>query len=173
MRGSPCFPQNALNIVYGQLDHGLVSNPRRRRLCFRDMDTPGGRGKHKLSRDDGHLSGIKPLATEVRPSDNSTCVLYLKCQGRTKVSWLTYFIWKLFHLCIDHNIQLVAVHLAGKLNSLVDQLSRATRPVATEWALNSLVFRAITQKWGEPGIDLFATRLNKQLLVYVSPCPDD
>ena len=119
-----------------------------------------------------HFSSCHRGQTILMRTDNSTCVLYLKCQGRTKVSRLTYLTWKLFHLCIDHNIQLVAVHLAGKLNSLVDQLSRATRPVATEWALNSLVFRAITQKWGEPGIDLFETRLNKQLLVYVSPCPD-
>ena len=105
-------------------------------------------------------------------TNNSTCVSYLKHQGGTKVHHLTYLTWKLFHLCMDHNIHLVVVHLAGKLNTLADQLSRATRPVATEWALNSQVFRAITQKWGEPGIDLFATMLNKQLLIYISPCPD-
>ena len=79
-------------------------------------------------------------------TDNSTCVSYLKRQGGTKVPRLTYLTWNLFHLCVDHNIHLVAVHLAGKLNSLADQLSRATRPVAIEWALNSHVFRAITQK---------------------------
>ena len=32
--------------------------------------------------------------------------------------------------------------------------------------------QTITQKWGEPAIDLFATRLNKQLLINVSPSPD-
>ena len=77
-------------------------------------------------------------------TDNSTWVLYLKRQGGTKVPRLIYLTWKLFHLCMDHNIKLVAVHLAGKLN----------RPVATEWALNSHVFRAISQNWGEQGIDL-------------------
>ena len=102
-------------------------------------------------------------------TDNSTCVSYLKRQGGTSMPRLTYLTWKLFHLYMDYNIQLV--HLAGKLNTLADQLSRATRPVGTEWALNSHVFRAVTQKWGEPGIDLFATRLNKQL-IYVSPCQD-
>ena len=50
---------------------------------------------------------------------------------------LTYLTWKLFHLCIDHNFHLVVVHLAGKFNTMADQLSRATKPVATEWALNS------------------------------------
>ena len=39
MRGSPHFPQNVFNIVYRQLNHGLGSNPRPRRLCFRDMDS--------------------------------------------------------------------------------------------------------------------------------------
>ena len=116
-------------------------------------------------------SRLRGEAIRIR-TDNATCVSYLKRQGGTMVPWLTYLTWKLFHLCMDHNIQLVPVHLVGKFNSLADQLSRATRPVATEWDLNSYVFRAITQKWGEPGIDLFATRLNKQLLIYVSPCPD-
>ena len=61
MQGSPHFPQNVSNIVYGQLNHGLRSNPRRRRLCFRDLDSSRGRRKHKVSRDDGDLSGIEPL----------------------------------------------------------------------------------------------------------------
>ena len=81
-------------------------------------------------------------------TDNLTCIPYLKRQGGTKVPRLTYLTWKLFHPCMDHNIQLVMVHLAGKLNSLADQLSRVTRPVATEWALNSHIFRAITQNGG-------------------------
>ena len=76
-----------------------------------------------------------------------TDVSYLKCHGGTKVPRLTYLMWKLFHLCMDHNIHLVMVNLVGKLNTLGDQLSRATRPVVTEWALSSHVFRAITQKW--------------------------
>ena len=119
-----------------------------------------------------HFSSRLRGQTILIRTDNSTCVSLLKRQGGTKVPWLTYLTWKLFHLCMDHNIQLVAVHLARKLNTLADQLSRVTRPVPTEWARNSHVFRAITQKWGEPGIELFATRLNKQLLIYVSPCRD-
>ena len=93
------------------------------------------------------LSRLRGQTILIR-TDNSTYASYLKRQGGTKVPQLTYLTWKLFHLCMDHNVQLVAVHLAGKLKSLADQLSRATRPVATEWALNSHVFRAITQKWG-------------------------
>ena len=46
-------------------------------------------------------------------TDNSTCVSYIKRQGGTKVPQLTYLTWKLFHLCIDHSIRLVAIHLAG------------------------------------------------------------
>ena len=70
-RGSPHFPQNVFNIVYGQLHHGLRSNPRRRRICFRDMDTSRGRGKQTLSRDDGDLSGIEPLLISPLRSDHS------------------------------------------------------------------------------------------------------
>ena len=68
--GFPHFPQNVFNIVCGHLDHGLGSNPRCRRPCFWDMDSSGGRGKHKLSRDDGNLSGIEPLIISPPRSDH-------------------------------------------------------------------------------------------------------
>ena len=140
------------------------------------MDFSRGRGKHKLSRDDGNLSGIEPLLISPLRSDHPDSNRQLdlcfvpKPPGRHQGA--PFLTWKLFNLCMDHNIQLAVIHLAGKLNTLADQLSRATRPVTTEWVLNCPVFRAVTQKWGEPGIDLFATRLNKQLLIYVSPFPD-
>ena len=97
MWGSPHFPQNVFNIAYGQLDHGLGSNPTHHRLFFRDTDSSGGRGKQKLSGDDGNISGIEPLLISPPRSDH-----------------------------LDSNRQL----------------------------------------------DLFTTRLAKQLLIYVSPCLD-
>ena len=80
--------------------------------------------------------------------NNLICMLYLKRHGGTKVPRLTYLTWRFFHLCMDHDIHLVAVHLAGKLKNLADQLSIVTRPVATEWPLNSHILRAIAEKGG-------------------------
>ena len=69
---------------------------------------------------------------------------------------------------MDHNIQLVAVQLAGSGGSAQQSYQASSNRVGSQLSR----FRAISQKLGEPGVDLFATRLNKQLLIYVSPCPD-
>ena len=38
----------------------------------------------------------------------------------------------------------------------------------TEWQLNPLAFQELVQLWGNPGIDLFASRLNYQVKPYIS-----
>ena len=150
MRGSPHFPQNAFNIVYGQLDHGLGSNPRHRRPCFRDMDSSGGRGKHKLSSDDGNIPGIEPLLISrlAHPDSNRQLDLRIvpKTPGRHQGAPAALPDLEVVPSLHGSQHPSVAVHLAVKLNTLVDQLSRVTKPVATEWTLN--VFRAILQTAG-------------------------
>ena len=80
MRGSPHFPQNVFNIVYGQLNHRVGSSARRRRLCFRDMESSGGQGKHKLSREPLLIS---PLRSD-HPDSNRQLDLHIvpKTPGR-------------------------------------------------------------------------------------------
>ena len=51
-------------------------------------------------------------------------------------------------------------------------LSRSNEVQSTEWSLYLQVFKQICQKWVTPHVDLFATRLNHKLLLYVSPVPD-
>ena len=43
---------------------------------------------------------------------------------------------------------------------------------ATEWSLHPRVFKQICQKWFCPLVDLFATRLNQKVPLYVSPVSD-
>ena len=43
---------------------------------------------------------------------------------------------------------------------------------STEWSPHPQVFKEICQKWFTPHVDLFATRLNHKLPLYVSPVPD-
>jgi hypothetical protein len=41
-----------------------------------------------------------------------------------------------------------------------------------EWMLDRNIFQKITKLLGEPTIDLFASRLNKEISIYVSWHPD-
>ena len=66
---------------------------------------------------------------------------------------------------------LQATHIAGKLNVLVDQLSKII-PDHTEWSLKPQIFKMITRIWGTPHVDLFVTYRNHKLHLYVSPFRD-
>ena len=144
--GSPHFPQNVFNIVYGQLDHGLGSNPRCRRLCFRDMDSSGGRGKHKLSRDDGNLSGIEPLLISPMSSDhpdsNRQLDLHIvpKTPGRHQGALAD--LPDLEVVPSLHGSQ----HPAGSGTSSRHVEHSGGSAQQSDQALNSHVFRAVTQK---------------------------
>ena len=55
---------------------------------------------------------------------------------------------------------------------IADQLSRRV-VISTEWSLPPDVFQMI-QRWNPNlQIDLFATSLNNQLPIFISPCPDE
>ena len=69
------------------------------------------------------------------------------------------------------NISTCQTH-SGCLNVIADSLSRSTQIQSTEWSLHPQVFKRICTKWFTPQVDLFATRLNHKLPLYVSPLPD-
>ena len=55
---------------------------------------------------------------------------------------------------------------------MADLLSRSNQVQSTERSLHPQVFKQICHKWFTPHVDLFATRLNHKLPLYVSPVPD-
>ena len=77
----------------------------------------------------------------------------------------------LLEFCSLHSICLIPKHLSGSLNVLADQGSR-TGPISTEWSLDPQTFAWIGSLSGHLQVDLFATRENHLLPLYVSPCPD-
>ena len=81
-------------------------------------------------------------------------------------------MFRILTLCDDVNINIRLRHIPGRLNVLADRLSRGGRIIPSEWTLNTEVFQQIVEVWGAPQVDLFATKENHQLPVYVSPCPD-
>ena len=55
---------------------------------------------------------------------------------------------------------------------MADLLSRSNQVQSTEWSLHPQVFKQICLKWFTPHVDLFTTRLNHKVPLYVSPVPD-
>ena len=74
--------------------------------------------------------------------------------------------------CHHYQITLKAKHIPGCLNVMADLLSRSNQVQSTEWSLHLQVFKQICQNWFTPHVDLFATRLNHKVPLYVSPVPD-
>ena len=72
-------------------------------------------------------------------------------------------IWK---FALERNNFLSSAHMPGKQNTLAYSKSRVFND-RTEWMLNPEVFQKLSQMWGPFEIDLFASRLNKQIDNYV------
>ena len=66
---------------------------------------------------------------------------------------------------------LTAAHIPGTKNVEADRESRVFSD-NKEWMIRPDIFRKITDIWGDPSIDLFASRLNQQVSCYVSWKPD-
>ena len=95
-------------------------------------------------------------------TDNSTVVAYINKQGGTHSVEMCALLRKIMTWC----------HIPGCLNVMADLLSRSNQVQSTEWSLDPQVFKQICHKWFTPHVDLFATRLNHKVPLYVSPVPD-
>ena len=105
-------------------------------------------------------------------TDNTTVVAYIRHQGGTHSTVLSEEVWNILNFCLAHNIQLLVKHILGRFNTLADRMSRMDKPIPTEWSLSQEIANKIFQIIYFPSIDLFATRLNHRLPLYVSPIPD-
>jgi hypothetical protein len=105
-------------------------------------------------------------------SDNLTVVAYLRRQGGTKSKTLFLLTQALCLWLQSQTITLISKYIPGKLNVIADQLSRKGQILPTEWGLHPRVLSRLWLKWEKPFLDLFATRHNNKLPIYVSPVPD-
>ena len=55
---------------------------------------------------------------------------------------------------------------------VADKLSRLGQTIQTEWSLHPEVFQIICSRWHWHKIDLFATRFNNKVPLFVSPVPN-
>ena len=101
------------------------------------------------------------------PYDNRTAVSYM---GGTKSRVCNETTREIIMWCMARHLTLSISHLLGKLNAEVDR--GVFHNSNTEWSLAPSVFNELTATWGEPDIDMFASRLNYKLSQYVAWKPD-
>ena len=105
-------------------------------------------------------------------TDNSSVVAYVNKEGGTRSPELSRLVEELLLWCLDNEVEITASHLPGVRNNAADALSRQVRFQNTEWQLTQWVADALFQQWDGPRVDLFATRMNTRLPVFVSLRPD-
>ena len=104
-------------------------------------------------------------------TDNSTVVAYINKQGGTHSVEMYALQWKIMIWCHHYQVTLKARHIPGCLNVMANLLSRSNQVQSTERSHHQ-VFKQICHKWFTPHVDLFASRLNHKVPLYVSPVPD-
>jgi len=103
--------------------------------------------------------------------DNSTAVAYINKKGGIKSDLCDILAKDIWVWCYNKNIHISAAHIPGSENIAADFLSRNFND-NHEWQLNPIIFSEISLLFGNPSIDLFASRLNQQVSKYVAWKPD-
>ena len=98
-------------------------------------------------------------------TDNSTTLYAINKQGSTK-PYLNEIAREIWLFAIERDIWLSAVHCPGKLMP-ADEASRVFDD-NIEWTLSDSLFDMICARFGQPSIDLFASRLNNKLDRYAA-----
>ncbi|XP_031559870.1 uncharacterized protein LOC116296056 [Actinia tenebrosa] len=104
-------------------------------------------------------------------SDNQTAVAYIRNMGGTHSPSCNLITREILLWCKQRKITITISHLPGHLNVQADKASREFKD-DIEWSLDTGVFTMLSRKWGQPQIDMFASRLNHKISLYVSWKPD-
>jgi uncharacterized membrane protein (UPF0136 family) len=105
-------------------------------------------------------------------TDNTTVAAYLNKQGGTVSLNLSLQAEQILLWAAAQGMEISAAYIPGKLNVLADALSRSHLVLQTEWTLAHQALEPVWRCWFKPMVDLFATRFNHRLPLYVSPVPD-
>ena len=103
--------------------------------------------------------------------DNATAVAYINHMGGTRSHHLWNLAKTLWDWCLQRRILLVASHIPGVVNVEADFMSR-TVVDRHDWQLSKTVFHQLNALWGPLEVDLFASRVTKQLARFFSWKPD-
>ena len=104
-------------------------------------------------------------------SDNQTAVTYIRAMGGTHSITCNQITREIILWCKERQIWLTSSHLPGRLNVVADRASREFTD-NTEWSLEATAVNKLVDKWGQPAVDMFASRLNYKVRNYVAWKPD-
>ena len=103
--------------------------------------------------------------------DNSAAIAYVNHLGGTRSSALCSLVIDLWAWWLKRRIFLIASHLPGTQNTIANSLSRSVVDTH-DWVLHKTVFKKLNSLWGPILVDLFATKISKQLPRYFSWKPN-
>ena len=104
-------------------------------------------------------------------TDNTTALAYVAHQGGVRSKECQQVARLIWQWAEDRQNWLSIAHIPGVDNVLADFKSRHFQD-NLEWALNDKLFEKIVESFGQPDVDLFASRLNRKLHNYVARYPD-
>ena len=99
--------------------------------------------------------------------DNVTAISCINKMGSIQFRHLNCISREIWQWCEKRKITIFASYINTKDNYEADFLSRK-KFQDTEWELNDYAFDEITQKYGFPKIDLFASRCNAKCPIYIT-----
>ncbi|KPJ15537.1 hypothetical protein RR48_09466 [Papilio machaon] len=99
--------------------------------------------------------------------DNTTAISYINRMGGIQYPHLTKVTKDLWQWCESRKIFVVASYIKSSDNVTADIESRRSHP-DIEWEISLDGYQKLIKTFGNPNIDLFASRINKKCDLYVS-----
>ena len=115
--------------------------------------------------------GLKSFANKVTNChillriDNTTAIAYINRMGGVQYPHPNEIARRIWTWCEKRQIFLFASDIASFKNIETDTESRN---IDIEWELHSTAFNTIVSKFGEPEMDIFASRTNAKCKKYIS-----
>ena len=103
--------------------------------------------------------------------DNTTAVNYVNEMGGIKSQICNSISSLIWDWCVLNQAWVTCSHIPGRENVLADCASRTSND-RHEWKLDERIFDVLSLIFGIPSIDMFASRLNKQVPTFCSWRPD-
>ena len=104
-------------------------------------------------------------------SDNKTALSYVNNKGEIKSEFCNKIAKELWVWSTSQNMWVSAAHIPGTQNAEADSFSRNFNETI-EWRLSTHLFQNISSMFGNPTLDLLASRINYQIDRYISWKPD-